>query len=83
MVFPSIEDALSELPKFVDHLFISGGGQIYRSTIGIVDTIHISTIHIQASGDVLFPEIPSWFKPVFTQRFQSNIDYTYEILQKA
>lgn len=83
MVFTSIDHALNELPSFTDNLFISGGGQIFDSTVGMVDTIHLSTIHIKVSGAVFFPEIPRCFKSVFTQSFKSNIDYTYEILQRA
>jgi dihydrofolate reductase (trimethoprim resistance protein) len=82
-VFTSVEHALSEMPQFAENLIVSGGGQIYRSTIGLVDTIHMSTIHINVVGDVYFPEIPAYFEPVFTQYFKSNIDYTYEILQRA
>ena len=83
MVFSSIDEALNELPNYTSHVFISGGGEIYKNTIGVADTVHISTVHIEVEGDVIFPQIPKVFKSVFRQEFSSNINYTYEILQRA
>jgi dihydrofolate reductase (trimethoprim resistance protein) len=83
MVFPSIDKALQELPAYTDHVFVTGGGQIFSSLINEVDTIHLSTIHLNAKGDVYFPEIPQNFKKVFSQFFPSNINYTYEIWNRV
>ncbi|EIX9584183.1 DfrA family trimethoprim-resistant dihydrofolate reductase, partial [Klebsiella pneumoniae] len=47
------------------------------------DTLHISTIDIEPEGDVYFPEIPGSFRPVFSQDFVSNINYSYQIWQKG
>ncbi|HHW1366606.1 TPA: dihydrofolate reductase, partial [Escherichia coli] len=83
VIFPSIKDALTNLKKITDHVIVSGGGEIYKSLIDQVDTLHISTIDIEPEGDVYFPEIPSNFRPVFTQDFASNINYSYQIWQKG
>jgi len=83
LVFSSIDEALNELPNVTDHVFVSGGGQIYQALISQVSTLHISTIHTEVDGDVFFPAIPGEFKPVFTQRFKSNIDYTYQIWRRG
>ncbi len=83
LVFPSIEKALKELPEHINHLIVAGGGEVFRSTIDKVDTIHLSTIHQNVNGDVSFPAIPKYFKLVFQQEFESNINYTYQILQKG
>lgn len=80
--FSSIENALSELAKLTDHLIISGGGEIYKSLIDRVDTLHISTIDTEIEGDIVFPDIPKTFKMVFEQGFESNINYKYQIWQK-
>nr|AQS26669.1 aminoglycoside adenyltransferase [Escherichia coli] len=79
----SIKDALTNLKKITDHVIVSGGGEIYKSLIDQVDTLHISTIDIEPEGDVYFREIPSNFRPVFTQDFASNINYSYQIWQKG
>jgi dihydrofolate reductase (trimethoprim resistance protein) len=83
LVFPSIQDALEKLEKITGHVIVSGGGEIYRSLIDKVDTLHISTIDIEPEGDVYFPEIPSNFRQVFTQDFLSNVNYSYQIWQKG
>lgn len=81
LVFSTIEDALIHLEKITDHAIVCGGGEIYNSLIGKVDTLHISTIDIEPEGNIYFPKIPSSFKLVFTQDFVSNINYSYQIWQ--
>ena len=83
LVFPSIDEALNHLKTITDHVIVSGGGEIYKSLIDKVDTLHISTIDIEPEGDVYFPEIPSSFRPVFSQDFVSNINYSYQLWQKG
>lgn len=82
LVFSSIESALVGMAEVTDHLFVSGGGQIYSALIDKVDTLHLSTIHTEVSGDVKFPEVPGSFRLVFEQFFSSNLDYTYQIWRK-
>lgn len=81
--FSSIGVALEEMRKFTDVLFIAGGGEIYTQTIKIADALHISTIDIDAVGEVFFPEIPPCFTKVYDQEFSSNIDYTYSLFKKC
>nr|AQS26653.1 aminoglycoside adenyltransferase [Escherichia coli] len=78
----SIKDALTNKENN-GSCHVSGGGEIYKSLIDQVDTLHISTIDIEPEGDVYFREIPSNFRPVFTQDFASNINYSYQIWQKG
>ena len=83
LVFSSIEAALDQLEKITGHVIVSGGGEIYKSLISKVDTLHISTIDIEPEGDVIFPKIPDSFRLVFKQDFDSNISYSYQIWQKG
>jgi dihydrofolate reductase (trimethoprim resistance protein) len=82
LYFSSIDHALATLKKITDHAFVSGGGEIYKALINSAATLHISTIHKEIEGDVLFPKIPSGYQKVFEQHFSSNIEYTYRIWQK-
>jgi len=59
-----------------------GGGQIYESLIDKVDTIHISIVHTDVEGDIIFPTMPDYFKLIFEQYYKSNIDYTYQIWKR-
>lgn len=79
---PDIDSALSTLATQTDHAFVAGGGEIYRRLIDRVNTLHISTIDIEPTGDVRFPDIPDSFSPVFSQAFTSNINYHYQIWQR-
>ena len=81
--FSSIDDALNAMSNFTDHLIVAGGGQVYHSMIHRADTLHVSTVHCEVDGDVFFPEIPDGFSLVFSQEFQSNIDYTYQIWRRS
>lgn len=83
LVFPSIDAALAKLETLTDHVFVAGGGQIFRALIKKADILHISTIHKEVEGDVHFPDIPENFHRIFSQRFSSNIDYTYEIWERS
>lgn len=82
LTYTSINAALADLPKYTEHLFVAGGGEIYKNTIALVDTIHLSTIHTEVAGDIVFPAVPNNFNQVFEQHYSSNIDYTYRIWQK-
>lgn len=81
--FTSIESALSHLSEFTEHVYVSGGGEIYKALIDRVDTVHLSVIHERITGDVFFPELPNHLHQVFEQYFSSNIDYTYRIWQRG
>lgn len=79
VVYPSIEIALQSLAEITDHAFIAGGGQIYAELIDRADVLHLTRIHAEVEGDIPFPAIPQRFSKIFEQKFQSNIDYSYEI----
>ncbi|MCE0492775.1 trimethoprim-resistant dihydrofolate reductase DfrA [Vibrio salinus] len=83
LYFTSIESALEYLDQSTEHIFVSGGGEIYKALIEQADTVHLSVIHKKISGDVFFPELPNSMQPVFEQHFSSNVDYTYQIWQKG
>lgn len=83
LVFRSVDQAIKRLSEITEHAFVSGGGQVFNELIDMVDTIHVSTIHCQVDGNVFFPQIPETFNRVFEQKFNSNIDYTYQIWSKS
>lgn len=83
LYFKSTEKALEKLSNLTDHVFVSGGGQIYQQMILQATTVHLSRVHLKVEGDVLFPEIPETYSKVFEQSFESNLNYTYQIWQKS
>lgn len=48
------EDPDADLPEQV---FITGGGEIYRQSMGLVDTLLVTHILAEIDGDTHFPEI--------------------------
>ena len=56
VVVPSIEDALRVAGSFGETVFSAGGASIYAQTIPLADTMYLSYIKGQYSGDAYFPE---------------------------
>ncbi len=52
----SIEDAL-ELCDNEEQVYIIGGGAVYRQSIDKADTMHLTWVHGEFSGDAYFPKI--------------------------
>ena len=80
--YTSIEEAIDGLAEQTDHVFVSGGGEIYKAVLPVVSTVHLSRVHKEIKGDVYFPDLPTSFQKVFEQSFASNINYSYQIWQK-
>ena len=56
VVVPSIEDALRVARSFGPTFFSAGGASIYAQTIPLADTMYLSYIKGQYTGDAWFPE---------------------------
>lgn len=57
-VFNSIEMALDHSKKSNNPIFIIGGGEIYKATIGLASRLYITEVHVQVDeADTFFPEI--------------------------
>lgn len=56
-------DLAKKIPSIVpDEIFIIGGGEIYRQTIGIADYLYITLIHQKFDGEVTFPNFVDKFE---------------------
>ena len=44
--------------KYGSEVFITGGEEIYRQTLSLVDRIYLTRIHKNFKGDAFYPEIP-------------------------
>ena len=38
-------------------VFVIGGGEVYRAVLPVVDHIHLTRVHTELEGDVVFPKI--------------------------
>ncbi len=77
-VFSNIQDALAAFKN--KDLFIIGGGQIYKQTIDLADTLYITHVKNTIEHcDVFFPKIdPSLWKKTEQQDYQDFTFCTYK-----
>jgi dihydrofolate reductase len=42
-----------------DHVFVIGGGEIYREALVVADAVYLTRVHTTLTGDVTFPALSS------------------------
>lgn len=83
-VASSIEKAL-ELAKEKEQteIFISGGAEIFRQTIGMADKLYLTVVKGNFEGDKFFPDYSDFKKVVFKKEKESEgYKYTFLELEK-
>ena len=68
-------------------LFIIGGGEIYKQSMDIADSIYITRVHADVEGDTFFPVIDeSKWKLTSNQDFEADekhaYSYSFQIWEK-
>jgi dihydrofolate reductase len=58
-----------------DQVFICGGEEVFRETIGLADRIILTIVHEEFEGDAFFPEIPLSFEEAGKQSAEDLIPY--------
>lgn len=75
----SLQAALNISAKY-DKVFIIGGGDIFKATLPIIDTIIVTSLEREVEGDVMFPNIdPKLFRQV--EITHHNIEEPYSIIR--
>jgi len=60
--------------------FIGGGGQIYKESLLICDTIYMTRVFTFLEGDAFFPEIPSdVFQMSYSRKVMSDEKHLYDM----
>lgn len=57
LVVGSLEEAISRIPAAEKEVFIVGGAEIYKQSIGLAQRIYFTKVHHQFEGDTFFPEL--------------------------
>lgn len=73
-------DLTQVIELFHNDLFVIGGEEIYKQTIGYADYIELTLIHKEFEGDAYFPTIPKQFYEVKGKRIDLECDefkYSY------
>jgi dihydrofolate reductase len=81
-VFDSIQSCFDEVLEFSDKdIWIIGGGEIYKQSMGIADRIELTRVHAEFEADTFFPEIGEEWKLVkeeyHTADERHKYDFTY------
>ncbi|MEO8763186.1 MAG: dihydrofolate reductase [Ginsengibacter sp.] len=68
-------------------IFIIGGGEIFKQTMGIVSRIYLTRVHATIEGDTFYPQIDTnQWKKVSAQSLPAdeanNYAYTFEVWEK-
>ncbi|MGI8690319.1 MAG: dihydrofolate reductase [Thermomicrobiales bacterium] len=67
-----------------DEIFVIGGGEIFRQTIGTADTLSLTIIHQTVEGDTFFPDYSAFTKTVFEETHKEHgYHYTFLDLERA
>ena len=62
-----------------DEIFVIGGGEIFRQTIGTADKLYLTIIHQTIEGDTFFPDFATFTKTVFEETHEED-GYRYTFL---
>lgn len=87
-VLNNIEGAIEKAKESdAKEIFIIGGGEIFKQTIGIVSRIYLTRVHATLEGDTYYPDIEKdLWKLVSEQSFpaddKNNYPYTFEVWEK-
>ncbi len=69
--------------KPAEHLFICGGGEIYRQTLDLAERIYLTELEITVTGDTFFPEFcKKEFSAIFQQHGTDPFHYQFSIFQR-
>lgn len=67
-----------------DAIFVIGGGEIFRQTIGVADKLYLTIIHRTIAGDTFFPDYAAFTRTVFEETHEENgYHYTFLSLERA
>lgn len=83
---PGLQEALDQVAG-AKEVFIIGGGEIFRQSMAMADTIYLTVVNTTLDADVFFPEIdPAQFRLVWEEAHQADdkntFDYTFQKYQK-
>lgn len=84
IVAATIEEAVERAGD--DEVFIGGGGEIYRQTVGIAERLYLTTVKGHIEGDTFFPPFdPSQWRLVSREDRvdpASGVEYSFSLRER-
>lgn len=86
-VFKTISDAIIyAAQQGQEEIFVVGGGEIYKQTMTLVNTIHLTIVHTEIEGDTHFEYDDSNWKVLHSEFIpkdeKNEFDSTYIVLER-
>ncbi|PWV49730.1 dihydrofolate reductase [Chitinophaga sp. S165] len=80
-VVPSLEAGIEKAKTFgTEEIFITGGGEIFKMALSIVDRLYLTRVHAEVTGDTYFPEFdPTGWKLVKNERHEKDEKHAYAL----
>jgi dihydrofolate reductase len=66
-----------------NEVFIAGGEQIYRLFLPYADTVYLTELDLEPSGDTRFPDLPADFHCTETVEVGGPVNYTFLTYRRA
>ena len=87
IIVQTIEQAMEackkQIDQYNDEIFIIGGGEIYKQTVGLVDTIYLTRIHKDVDGDTTYPDPTEDFKLVEEIKKTDPVPFSFLTYQRV
>ena len=68
----AIEYCKGQTSKYGEEIFVIGGGEIFKESMGLVDVIYLTRIHKEFAGDIKYPKIDPKVFDLVEQRDRSE-----------
>ncbi len=80
-IVPSLEAGIEKAKTFgTEEIFITGGGEIFKIALPIVDRLYLTRVHAEVTGDTYFPEFdPKGWKLVKNDRHEKDEKHAYAL----
>lgn len=80
-IVPSLEAGIEKAKTFgTEEIFITGGGEIFKMALPIIDRLYLTRVHAEVTGDTYFPEFdPRGWKLVKNERHEKDEKHAYAL----
>jgi dihydrofolate reductase len=85
IVVSSLEAGIEKAKTFnTEEIFVTGGGEIFKLALDIVDRVYITRVHATVHGDTYFPEFkpeekPEEWKLIKNERHEKDEKHEYAL----
>lgn len=80
LIYSSLEDAIKYCEKnSFEKIFITGGGDLYKQAVTLVDEMIISYMNFEAEGEVFFPEFDTTAWKIINKELKAQFEIVYYV----